>query len=184
MPLTVVTGPMMGGKSSYLHWYVSRALRAKKVVDVCVPKIDTRSEGQVKTHSGLSLSSLGVKPRVVENSREVYEGLTKKRPNVLVVDEAQFFDIDLPLWVEKLLPEGLQIIAAGLDLTSEGYPFGPMGHLLCLADKVEKLTAICPCGAEATRTLCTVEKTGDVLVGGAGKYLPVCLGCWKSGGKW
>ena len=169
---------MFSEKSTTLHRYVSRALRAKKRVDVVVPVVDTRSKGQVVTHSGLTLESLGVTPRMAASSADLYRAMPSPAPDLMVIEEAQFFDIDLPLWVGKLVEQGIHVVAAGLDLTSEGGPFGPMGHLMCLADRVEKLTAICACGAEATRTKCRVKKDGDVLVGGGGEYVPVCLPCW------
>lgn len=178
MPLTVITGPMYAEKSTTLHRYVSRALRSKKRVDVVIPVVDTRSKGQVVTHSGLTLETFGVTPRTVVSSAHLYRSMPNPAPDLMVIEEAQFFDIDLPLWVGKLVEQGIHVVAAGLDLTSEGGPFGPMGHLMCLADRVEKLTAICACGAEATRTMCRVRKDGDVLVGGAGEYAPVCLPCW------
>ena len=174
----VVCGPVRAEKSTTLYRLVSRALRSKKRVDVCVPKMDTRINGQVITHNGLSLATLGVIPRAVDTSREMFEGIPDPLPDLLVIEEGQFFDIDLPLWLEKI-PESVYVVVAGLDLTSEGYPFGPMGHLLCLADKAEKLTAICVCGAEATRSACMVEKNGDVLVGGGEAYVPMCQKCWR-----
>jgi thymidine kinase len=173
---------MYAGKSTAIYRYVSRAQRSKKNVDVCVPTIDNRSKGQVVTHCGQSLATLNIKPRVVGSSRELYEGIPQGT-NLVVIEEAQFFDIDLPLYVSKVLASGLSVVAAGLDLTSEGFPFGPMGHLLCLADEVIKLTAICPCGAEATRTLCLVEKTGAVVVGGSDKYRAACVRCWRNKGQ-
>jgi thymidine kinase len=176
--LTVICGPMFSEKSTTLHRYVSRALRAKKRVDVVVPTVDTRSKGQVVTHSGLTLESLGVAPRTAASSADLYRAMPLPAPDLMVIEEAQFFDIDLPMWVGKLVEQGIHVVAAGLDLTSEGGPFGPMGHLMCLADRVEKLTAICACGAEATRTKCRVKKDGDVLVGGGGEYVPACLACW------
>lgn len=179
MPLVCVTGPMYAEKSSTLYRFVSRALRSKKTVDAVVPTLDTRSKGQIRTHSGLTLETLGVTPRAVRSSAEMYEGVSSPAPDLLVIEESQFFDLDLPMWVGKLVEQGVHVVAAGLDLTSEGVPFGPMGHLMCLADKVEKLTAICDCGAEATRTMCRVKKNGEVLVGGSGEYSAVCLACWK-----
>ena len=178
MTLTVICGPMFAEKSTTLYRYVSRALRSKKRVDVVVPTVDTRSKGQIVTHSGLTLESLGVKPRTVATSSDLYWKMPDPAPDLMVIEEAQFFDIDLPLWVGKLVERGVHVVAAGLDLTSEGGPFGPMGHLMCLADRVEKLTAICACGAEATRTMCRVRKDGAVLVGGGGEYVPACLPCW------
>ena len=175
---TLICGPMFAEKSTTLHRYVSRALRSKKRVDVVVPAVDTRSKGQIVTHSGLTLETLGVKPRVALSSADLFHSMPVPKPDLMVIEEAQFFDIDLPLWVGKLVEQGVHVVAAGLDLTSEGGPFGPMGHLLCLADRVEKLTAICACGEEATRTMCRVKKDGAVLVGGGGEYVPVCLPCW------
>ena len=179
MPLHIVCCPMFSEKSTTLYRAVTRTLRAKKSVRVFVPTMDTRSAGQLKTHSGLSLESLGINPIAVSASSQIYQHLKAldPQPDLVVVDEAQFFDLDLPLWLGKVLH--LNIIAAGLDLTSEGHPFGPMGSLLCMANQVEKLTAICHhCGEEATRTSCLVKKNKDVLVGGDNAYVPMCHGCW------
>lgn len=169
---------MFSGKSTVLYRQVSRALRAKKTVQVFVPRLDRRSDGQVVTHDRVTLSSLKITPLVVDSSREMFDVLMK--PDVAIIDEAQFFDHDLPLFIPLILDQGTTIVVAGLDQTSEGEPFGPMPHLMSLADRVEKLTAICHCGAEATRTLCRVEKTGTVDVGGAEKYVPACYRCWRN----
>lgn len=176
--LTVICGPMFAEKSTTLYRHVSRAIRSKKRVDVVVPAMDTRSKGQIVTHSGLTLETLGVTPRVAVSSTHLVRSLPTPAPDLVVVEEAQFFDLDLPACLVKLVERGIHVVAAGLDLTSEGAPFGPMGHLMCLADRVEKLTAICACGAEATRTMCRVRKDGAVLVGGGGEYVPACLPCW------
>lgn len=185
MPLTVICGPMYAEKSTTLYRHVSRALRAGKSVAVVVPELDTRSKGQIKTHNGLTLLSLNIHPIVVSKSRSIYTKLPDKRPDLLVIDEAQFFDGDLPAYLVSMMKisPATQIVVGGLDLTSEGRPFGPMADLLSLADRVEKLTAICSCGAEATRTLCTVEKSDTVLVGGAESYSAACLPCWLSKGQ-
>lgn len=180
MPLKVITGPMFAGKSSALYRYVERALRSRKTVDVVTPKLDKDGHGHAaRTHDGLCLTTLGITPRVVESSKQVFSDLPNPPPSLLVVDEAQFFDMDLPMWVEKILAvdPDLHVIAAGLDLTSEGETFGPMGQLLARADKIKKLKAICDCGVRATRTACNVKKTGDVLVG-ADPYVPKCRKCW------
>ena len=180
--LLVIAGPMFAGKSTQIYHHVSRAIRSKKKVEVIVPKRDTRSKGQVVTHNGVSLANLKIKPKTVESSREMYD-LIPSGTDFVVIEEAQFLDIDLPLYVLKLLSRETNVIAAGLDLTSEGFPFGSMPHLMVLANRVEKLTAICPCGEEATRTLCLVEKTDTIFVGGSDKYLPACFQCWSNGGK-
>jgi thymidine kinase len=68
-----------------------------------------------------------------------------------------------------------------LDLTSEGEPFDPMPKILALADRVEKLTAICACGEEATRSYHRGGKTAAVEVGGADEYEARCYACWERG---
>lgn len=178
---TLVCGPMFSGKSTSLHRYIHRAIRSHKLVDVVLHVVDKRSEGLVKTHNGQTTEGI-VDHRVVENSRALYEGIPKGT-DLVVIEEAQFFDIDLPLYVSRMLENGISVVAGGLDLTSEGDPFGPMGHLLCLANTVEKITAICPCGAEATRTRHLKPKTEAVKVGGKDDYEAACLACWRSKGK-
>jgi thymidine kinase len=171
---------MFAGKSTTLYRYVERALRAKKTVEVVLPAMDRRNKGHGgKTHTGKTIDTL-VKPREVECSREVFTGLSDPRPDLLVIDEGQFFDMDLPLWVLKLEEKhpDLHVIVGGLDMTSEMAPFGPMGHLLAIAGKIKKLKAICECGRKASRTTCTVKKDGAVLVGAA-PYIPTCPRCWQ-----
>lgn len=168
---------MFSGKSTAAHRYVSRALRARKTIDVVVPKRDTRSSGQIVTHGGQSLSTLGVTPRVVESSYEILTGLPKGTVSVLI-DEGQFFDPLLPDTVLELLTRGIEVVVAGLDMTSEGYTFGSMGDLMAMANRVEKITAICSCGAEATRTLFRGGKTETVVVGGDDQYEATCFQCW------
>ena len=73
--LTVVVGPMMSEKSTTVYRYVSRALRSKRKVEVCTHVLDKRWGGDRFTHSGLTLAGLKIRPRVVTNSLELWEGL-------------------------------------------------------------------------------------------------------------
>lgn len=180
--LTVIVGPVRSEKSTTLYRYLSRALRAKKTVSLFTHLIDKRWKGQQFTHSGLSLKSLGVTRNYASTSRDILEGV-KDDVDLLVVEEAQFFDLDLPLVVDKLRDKGITVVVAGLDMSSEGYPMGSMGHLMCNATKVRKLTAICECGRKATRTLSLFEKKSVVEVGGEEKYAPACHRCWANKGK-
>src|SRR5438093_86561 len=72
---------------------------------------------------------------------------------VVGIDEVQFFDHAIVGVVRKLVASGRRVICAGLDLDFRGEPFGPVPTLLALAEKVDKLEAICVvCGESATRT--------------------------------
>lgn len=86
-----------------------------------------------------------------------------KALRAIYLDEAQFFDKDLPKTIlavnelfwkieDRLLP--IEIMIAGLDLDFRGEPFGPMPGLLAFADSVTKHVAVCTvCGENtATRT--------------------------------
>jgi thymidine kinase len=95
--------------------------------------------------------------------------------------------------LEDLADQGVRVIVAGLDLDSDGKPFGPMGDLLAVADKVTKLTAVCVaeidkhdhpvCGKAATRSYRLPEAhTGALVqVGSAGVYEARCRACWARG---
>jgi thymidine kinase len=50
----------------------------------------------------------------------------------------------------RLAARGLVMIVAGLDVTFAGQPFEPLPSLMALAERVDKLTAICSvCGEDA-----------------------------------
>lgn len=182
--LVVICGPMFSGKSTALSRYIDRALRARHRVQVFLHTKDTRSKGAVTTHSGHTTRGSGVSHSVVNSSRELYDAV-REGTHIIVIEEAQFYDLDLPLYINKILARGIHVVAAGLDLTSEGDPFGPMGHLLVIANTVEKITAICPCGSEATRTLSLSPKTEAVKVGGENEYRAACVSCWRlKGAGW
>ena len=63
---------------------------------------------------------------------------------------AQFFGPGLVLVAGRLAARGIVVIVAGLDVTFDGRPFEPLPSLMALAERVDKLTAICSvCGEEA-----------------------------------
>lgn len=187
MTLHVITGPVRSEKSTTLLWYINRALRSHKRVSVAVPEMDVRNNGTISTHSGRSLMGIeGVEtfvvPSVVMGGKECAssEAWAKSLSDVdlHVVDEGQFFDPLFPDTLGTCLPRIPDIVIAGLDMDSDGRPFGPIPHLLAMADHVKKITAICACGKEASRTVCKVKKTQQVLVGGEDLYEPACFSCW------
>src|SRR5690606_29512001 len=71
---------------------------------------------------------------------------------VVAVDEVQFLDEDIVRAANALADRGVRVILAGTDMDFRGQPFGPMPALLAIAEKVDKLHAICVrCGELATR---------------------------------
>jgi len=108
--------------------------------------------------------------------------------SVIAFDEGQFFSGGFPGLCEELVGMGKRVIVAGLDLDFVGKPFGPIPELLALADKVEKLQAVCVvCGGVANRTQRLDEKgkpvkedEGLIVVGGADRYEARCRECYEA----
>jgi thymidine kinase len=127
-----------------------------------------------------------------EYGRPMTERIPTHLPQVLGFDEVQFMGKRVVSVLEDLANQGVRVIVAGLDLDSDGKPFGPMARLLAVADKVAKLTAVCvdhnhekdgPCGKPATRSfrLPSQDSGEQVQVGSAGMYEARCRVCWARG---
>jgi thymidine kinase len=146
--LEVICGSMFCGKTEELIRRARRAMIAKQQVQVFKPVIDDRyGILHVTSHTGQNIDA-----QPISTAQDI---LTHLNPSttVIAVDEAQFFDEQLCEVVSELAERGLRIILAGLDTDFRGEPFGPMPRLMCLAEEVTKLHAICVvCGEPACRT--------------------------------
>ncbi len=144
----VICGSMFSGKTEELIRRLRRATIARQKVQVFKPAIDIRYAAEkVKSHAGSDFAATPV--------RAAAEILTHLDATTTVVgiDEAQFMDAEIVPIVQSLANRGVRVIVAGLDQNFRGEPFGSMPLLLALAEKVDKLTAICMvCGEPGTRT--------------------------------
>lgn len=173
--IEVISGPMFAGKTEELIRRLRRVTLAGVKMQAFKPRLDTRyTVEEIVSHDARRLPV-----ESVEHSAEIGAAL-RPHTKVVGIDEAQFFDHDLVHLVENLARDGRRIIIAGLDLTSDGRPFGPMPALLAVADQVTKLSAICAlCGAEASRSARVVPDEAEVLVGGSEAYQARCRRCWR-----
>jgi thymidine kinase len=179
--LTVVCGSMFAGKSEELIRLARRALYAKKKVQVFKPAIDNRyDETMVVTHMGVKHEAIPVR-----SVRELVESI-ESDTQVICIEEAQFFDVSLVKHCVKWADEGRQVICAGLDQDFRREPFGPMAALLCSADEVIKLRAICMnCGAPASHTYRQIDGKPAhwddpiVLIGATEAYEARCRNCFE-----
>jgi len=146
--IEVVCGSMFSGKTEELIRRLRRATIARQKVQVFKPAIDIRYAAEkVKSHSG---SDFAATP--VQSAAEILTRLDATT-TVVGIDEAQFLDAEIVPIVQSLADRGVRVIIAGLDQNFRGEPFGSMPVLLALAEKVDKLTAICMvCGDPGTRT--------------------------------
>lgn len=178
----LITGPMSCGKTEELLRRVRRAIIAKKKVKVISPDIDTRAHGDyIESRNGLWLDAIKVK-----NAAQII-GVIKKEDEIIAIDELQFFDEHIIKVITKLMDMGKKVIGTGLDLDFKAEPFGYMPELLCIATKVDKLSAVCmKCGCEyATRTQrlvngAPVDKNSPlIMIGGDETYEARCVKCYE-----
>jgi thymidine kinase len=143
----VIAGCMFCGKTDEMLRLLRRFSIAGRRVILVKPRLDTRTDAvTVVSRSGAQHEAV-----TVDASSEIEPAV--EAADIVAVEEAQFFDPDLPDVVERLASMGKQVVVTGLDRDFRGVPFGTMPRLLALADQVTKLTAICVvCGEPATRT--------------------------------
>jgi thymidine kinase len=144
----VITGSMFSGKTDELIRRLRRARIARQTIQVFKPSIDTRFEHEkVTSHAGTEFEATPVR-----SAAEIVQ-LLQSDSTVVAIDEAQFFDDALRQVVQEIANRGVRVLVAGLDTDFRGEPFGPMPELMALAERVDKLHAICMvCGDEASRT--------------------------------
>lgn len=172
----VISGPMFAGKTEELMRRVRRAVIGGRRVVVLSHALDTREgSDRVASHAGLAHPSTSVSS-AADISTAVGEGT-----DMVAIDEAHFFGPDLVPAVEELAARGAVVVVAGLDVTFAGQPFEPLPSLMALAERVDKLTAICTvCGAEAifhTRVAPAGAEDTELVpehVGGSEKYQARC----------
>ena len=143
-----IVGPMFAGKTEELIRRVKRMDYAKKQYMIFKPAIDNRySKTEIVSHNKKALKAISI-----SHGSDIKRQL-KKDTQAIVIDEVQFFDESLVKYAKELAEQGYRVICAGLDTDFRGEPFGIVGPILAISEKVTKLTAICSvCGEEATRT--------------------------------
>ncbi|WP_010601766.1 thymidine kinase [Pedobacter agri] len=166
----------VSGKTEELIRRLKRAQIAKLNVEIFKPRTDTRyHESAVVSHD---LNSINSTP--VDSASAIL--LLGTNTQVVGIDEAQFFDNELPEVCNKLAMKGIRVIVAGLDMDFTGKPFGPMPALMAIAEHVTKVNAVCVCcGNPALYSYRTVADENTVLLGEKESYEPRCRACYNIG---
>lgn len=169
----LIIGCMSAGKSSELIRRIERARLAYLPTIIFRPALDTRSKpDHVESRNGLASHAV-----VIDKPSDMLK--YSSQAVVIGIDECQFFDMEIIDVALTLLRQRKKLIASGLDLDYRGKPFGPVPHLLSLADRVDKLLAVCrKCGSDfACRTQRTTQSNEQILVGDA-EYEARCIDCF------
>jgi thymidine kinase len=174
--IEVICGSMFSGKTEELIRRLKRAKIANLRVEIFKPKLDVRYDVQnIVSHDENAILSTPI-----DNSQTIL--LLHGEADVIGIDEAQFFDDQLPDVCDQLAYRGKRVIVAGLDMDYTGKPFGQMPFLLSKADYITKLHAICmKCGHIANYSYRKKPNNAQVLLGEKDLYEPRCRKCYYEG---
>jgi len=169
--ITLVSGCMFSGKTTEFIRRLEPCDPAR--VRVFKHVIDRRYAGDaVVSHGGLARPATAI-ARAADMVPFAAAGMT------IALDEAHFFDADLPRVTDYLARCGVDVMLTMLDRDSWGHPF-PIGpELERLADESIILAARCArCGRSADRTQRLTPIVDGQMVGGSESYEPRCDDCW------
>jgi len=170
--IKIITGGMYSGKTSEMIRLLNRAKIAGKNVVLVRPNTDNRN---FLTHSGL-----------MHDIPEIFVDTLSELPNKLEydlvgIDEGQFFT-QLPHDANFLANNGVDVIVAALNGTSEQEPFESIQGLIPFAEEIQKLNAICmECGSEYGTFSYFKKggKTDKIKTGGVSDYAALCRKCYN-----
>lgn len=166
---------MFSGKTEELIRRLKRAQIARQRVEIFKPYIDKRYDDlKIVSHDANAIMSTPV-----SSATEILFHTADM--DVVGIDEAQFFDMELPAVCQQLANNGTRVIVAGLDMDFTGKPFGPMPVLLAHAEYITKVHAICMmCGELAQFSHRTVNNESQILLGEKDSYVPLCRHCFQA----
>ena len=171
--IEVICGCMFSGKTEELIRRIRRAQIAKLSVIVFKPFIDSRySKNEIVSHNNIKIESHSLKSSIeIKNYSQNFD--------LIGIDEAQFFDKNILKVCQQLALNGKRVLIAGLDKDYRGLPFGSMPQLMCEADYLDKLRAICvKCSRSASYTKRISTEVDQVVIGELDKYEARCRKCF------
>jgi thymidine kinase len=175
--IQIIVGPMFSGKSTELMRRIRRYGFAKKKCLVCKYDKDQRygTKEEMATHDRVKMLALPCS--VLADAADTYMDF-----DVIGIDEGQFFG-DLVSFCETAANNGKIVIVAGLDGDFKAAPFGTICDLLPLAEKFDKICAVCAVsGCDAAFTRRNTSDTAVELIGGAETYDATCRAWHRSNG--
>ena len=178
----LITGPMSCGKTEELLRRLRRATIAGKKIKVFSPQLDTRVLADcIESRTGSRRQAMKI-----QKASDILNYICQE-DEVIAIDELQFFDNEIVFVIRTLMANGKKVIGAGLELDFKEEPFGCMPQLMCYADKIDKLSAICmKCGSElGVRTQRLIDgipadiNSPLIMIGGDETYEARCINCYE-----
>jgi thymidine kinase len=173
---------MNAGKSTALLQVAHNYEEHGRTVRIYTAAIDDR-------HGvGYVTSRLGPRRRVeiFDERIDFYAELERgERVSCGLIDEAQFLTPEQVRQLHRVAHVlEIPIICYGIRSDFRGEPFPGAAYLLALADSLEEVKNICPCGKKATMNVRVDERGNRITVGeqiaieGNVRYVPMCGRCF------
>jgi thymidine kinase len=186
MSLTLITGPMFSGKTSYLLSAINKYAIVRKKILCVNHSFDRRydTEGKIHSHDGKSVyitekNKDYIKQVSTDSIADLLENENILDYSAIFIDEGHFFkDI---LDVMKIIEAKRNVYISFLNSDYKMHNFIVMDPLYSKADKIVHLVAVCNvCGNDAPFTTRLVrEDNNQILVGADDVYEPRCRACFS-----
>jgi thymidine kinase len=174
MSLTVITGCMFSGKTTYLIKVINELIYKNKDIYIINSYLDTRTTTYIETHDNIKFYA---NKREHLNFTDNELAILQKSYDTIIIDEGQFFS-NLKYNILRLLHYRFNIYVAGLDADSSQQQFGEILDLILIADYTIKLTGMCNIcnniGPFTKRINNNNNNNNQILVGAEDNYICVC----------
>lgn len=160
-----------------------------KSVALLKPAVDDRyGPDVVKSRIGLESKAIAI-----SSTKNIYEfyirneyqnySPDKARPDVIIVDEAQFLTAEQVDQLKELSNDFIPILCFGLKTDSQTHLFEGSKRLIELANSLVEIKTVCKCGKKAEISARIhngkIVKNGEqIQIGGNESYVPMCYDCW------
>ena len=180
--IELICGPMFSSKTSELITRAQRHIRGgKKCVAIKYAQDERYSLEQIVTHDKTALDAIPCGDTLFSIKDQVMDA------KVICIDEGQFFK-DIVKFCTEMQSFGKLVIVAALDMNFKRKEWPSIAILAARAYKVTKCKAVCvSCGNDAAFSKLILledvqhmkEHKDGKMIGGAEKYVAVCLPCHK-----
>lgn len=173
---------MNAGKSTALLQVAHNYEELGRRVEIVTAEIDNRYR------PGFVTSRLGPQREALTFNADLdfFERFSSERDLAcLLIDEAQFLTREQVRQLHRIAHTiDIPVICYGIRSDFQGEPFPGAIYLLTLADSLEELKTICPCGRKATMNV-RFEPDGkrtragaQIAIEGEVRYIPMCGSCF------
>lgn len=172
--IDIIMGCMFSGKSTEIIRLINRYKALDKKILIVNHSKDIRyKKDSISTHSNINIDCISIDDLDKIKNETKYE---YNRKDVIVIEEAQFFNNLYEFVLTSAEQDNKIIILAGLDGDSNRNEFGDIIKLIPKCDSVTKLHALCSIckdGTLAPFTKRLVENKDQIFIG-IDEFIPVC----------